>query len=332
MIDVATEHIDLNVSMTLLQGEVLRRGWQMFAYYEDMPLFRLIRDDGKVLEIFSATPPTTSYAAGLLANDKYASCVLHQSHGLPVPMTYVITSDQQAADAAKSIIRAGHRYVVKPLDAGHGNGISTGLGTLGELPDALEFAQRFSTKVLIQEHISGGIDIRLLVIDGRFTAALRRQAAQVTGDGSSTIRQLIERENAKDTRGLNYSKPLNMISLPHAESYLGSRMAEVLEAGKTIDVVAVSNFGAGGETYDVTDQVPSWLRRIAEKAAAVSRLPVAGVDIMVAVMPTADTTIEQLNPKIIEINKCPSLSMHEKPTYGTGRPVVAAYVDYLASL
>ena len=49
--------------------------------------------------------------------------------------------------------------------------------------------------VIVEEFIPG-LDYRVLVIDGRVVAAAELRPALVTGDGVSTIRQLIDQANA----------------------------------------------------------------------------------------------------------------------------------------
>ena len=38
------------------------------------------------------------------------------------------------------------------------------------------------------------------------------------------------------------------------------------------------------------------------------------------------------NAVIIEVNKCPALSIHDKPTIGDDRMVTDSYLNFLASL
>ena len=70
----------------------------------------------------------------------------------------------------------------------------------------------------------------------------------------------------------------------------------------------------------------------AEKAARATQLPSVGVDFLVSAMPQKTITTEDQHPVIVEVNKCPALFLHETPTHGKPRPVIAAYLDYLADI
>lgn len=97
--------------------------------------------------------------------------------------------------------------------------------------------------------------------------------------------------------------------------------------------MGVANYGAGGETVDVTDDIPAWLIEDAERAARECGLVVAGVDFMIARVPRPDMTKEELAPAITEVNKAPLLTMHDTPTRGRGdRGATTAFMDYLATL
>jgi D-alanine-D-alanine ligase-like ATP-grasp enzyme len=65
------------------------------------------------------------------------------------------------------------------------------------------------------------------------------------------------------------------------------------------------------------------------KASAVLGLPVAGIDMMLT-KPVAEA--DPGDGVIIEVNKGPSLYIHDHPTAGINRGATAAYVNYLEML
>ena len=73
-------------------------------------------------------------------------------------------------------------------------------------------ASRLSRDVIVEELFSGR-DFRVLVVDGRMTAASERTPAQVTGDGVRTVRELIEAANRDPRRGTGHSKPMSAIRM-----------------------------------------------------------------------------------------------------------------------
>lgn len=330
----ATEVKDNTLSQTkeMLRHEILGRGWELWFYDLSYPQMRVRRSDGKVLELYGSTPPTTSYAAGLTADNKLISSVLHAEAGLPVPETFALSSTDDSKAIANRLFDAEKKLVVKPLDAAHGNGVTVAIDTIESFERAVEVAREFSDMVIVQEYLMQSYDVRLLCIDYTFVAGLLRLPASVVGDGKQTIDQLITEENTDDRRGINYAKELNIINIDHATRFLGKRVHDIPPAGKRVQVVGTANVGTGGSTKDISHITPSWLSAMAEQAARASRLPCCGVDFLLSSEPNLQATEAELQPKLLEINKSPSLFIHETPTEGQSMPVIKHYVDYLASL
>ncbi len=330
----ATTVKDNTLSQTkeMLRHEILGRGWELWFYDLSYPQMRVRRSDGKVLELYGSTPPTTSYAAGLTADNKLISSILHAEAGLPVPETFALSSSDDGNAIASQLLDDEKKIVVKPLDAAHGNGVSVGIETLESFEQAVEVAREFSSTVIVQEYLIQSYDVRLLCIDYTFVAGLLRLPASVVGDGKQSVDQLIAHENTDERRGVNYAKELNVINIDHAKRFLGKRMHDTPPAGKRVQVVGTANVGTGGSTKDISRTTPAWLTAMAEQAAIASRLPCCGVDFLLNSEPSAQATEAELQPKLLEINKSPSLFIHETPTEGESMPVIKQYVDYLASL
>lgn len=334
MIDLAiTGTVDLRLTSKLIAEEALRRGWKAESYYLGSVHMRLTRLDGKVLKIYSATPPTTSYAAASLANDKYATHLLLESRGLPVLDTFLVpATSTEVRQAAQQLLHQGKRCVLKPLDSGHGNGVTVAIDSLNAVDDAADYAGRFSDKLLVQECYEEPVDIRVTCINYVPVGAVVRIPARVQGDGQHTTAELIDIANSNGERGERYSLPLNKIPKDLAQRYLGDALSRTPGGGEWVQVLGTANVGTGGETQDVTAELPDWLTAMAEDAAHAAELPVCGVDFLVARHPSVEATTADLRPVIIELNKCPSLFLNEKPTHGQAVPVVGLYLDYLSTL
>lgn len=323
---------DLRFTTRMIRDQALVRGWKVWFYYVGSSNMRVQRDDGKILEIFSATPPTTSYAAAHRANDKYFTHIAMQEAGLPVAETYLVRTETEALEKAQLLFDQQLKCVIKPLDAGHGHGITVEISSRSQIPAAFAYAQEYSEAVLIQAHIEKPIDIRVSCINYKHIASLVRIPARVKGDGVHTAAELIDIENARGHRGENYAKELNIISGERAGMYLGEDIHAIPPQGEWVQVLGTANVGTGGETVDVTDDLPDWLIQKAELAAKTLALPVAGVDFLVSAMPHKDMTPEDLDAIVVEVNKCPALFMHDTPTHGKARGATVAYLDYLATL
>lgn len=337
MIDI--QEVDeqyLNKGMQILRQEFKKRGWSAQLAYVGSPHCFVDRGDGKPLHIFSTTPPTTSYAAAHLANDKFGTYALLESAGIRQLRSVVAGEHYSMSDAHDLMQRVG-RVVVKPIDGGHGKGITVGVSTHEQLSSAIEYGLNFTktmSRVIVQEQYGHKKtnDIRIVCIDGVFKAAIVRVAARVYGDGERTLKELIDSENENPRRGVPYFAELATIDIERAAVYLGDQYESVPAQGEEVTVLGVANYGAGGELIDVTDDIPEWMITEAEKVAKVSGLAVCGVDYMTAELPRKDASNNQLDAVVIEVNKCPSLAIHDAPTYGKPRGVIAAYVEYLSNL
>ena len=127
-----------------------------------------------------------------IARDKDLTRRLLASVGVPVPEGRVARDADDAWEAAEEI---GLPVAVKPVDGNHGRGVSLDLRTRQEIHDAWALADKHGSEVLVERFIPGH-EHRMLVVGGQLVAAARGDAAWVTADGVSTVRQLIDRQQA----------------------------------------------------------------------------------------------------------------------------------------
>lgn len=325
----------LRQSQALLRDEAVKRGWSVSVPYTGSSIMEFKKPNGATLKTHSTTPPTSSYPAAHMVNDKYATHVVLEDAGAPVLPTMLIEDQSQALDYDEILSSLGGSVVVKPIDGGHGNGITVGVTNATDLRVAVETAfalVRSIKKIIIQAMYPNPKDLRLLCINHNFVAATLRIPARVTGDGEHTIQQLIELENQDPKRGEAYVAKLTCISLDEAQQFLGEKIQTIPASGEVIEVLGVANYGRGGETQDCTSDIPQWLIEAAEAASRATDLYVCGVDFLVSEVPRADATPEMLKPAITEVNKAPSIQIHEFPTHGNGVPVSKYLIDYLDTL
>src|SRR5690606_26577701 len=101
----------------------------------------------------------------------------------------------------RAVDKLGYPLVLKPLDGNHGKGASINIMNWKDALKGLAAAQKYCEAVMVERYIQG-FDFRLLVINKKFVAAAMRTPAMVTGDGISTIKQLVDRENKDPRRGV----------------------------------------------------------------------------------------------------------------------------------
>lgn len=333
MIEISGNNVQqVPMSGQLHAKEAAKRGWRMWAYALHQSYYRLQRPDGKAIEMYGSMPPSTSAVAALHTDDKLATQQILEEHNLPTIEAYTFENEAEVAKQLSDMFADNKKWVVKPLDQAHSFGITAAIADTESLHQAWLRATRFSPKVLVQRYYENPVDLRITCIDGTFAAAARRIPARVKGDGVSTIEALIERENQRPEReDLEFSK-LTKIDTEAAEAYLGEAMHEIPAAGEWRQVCGIASASTGGETFDVTDNIPTWLREMAQDAAKALQLPVTGVDMLFSKEPSPQSTQQELKPVIIELNKSPGMRVHENVHHGTPQPMTKLLFDYLATL
>ncbi len=274
--------------------------------------------------IWTAETDRTGAIAESISRDKDLTKQLLQSCGVPVPEGRLVTSADDAWDAAQDI---GLPVAVKPCDGNHGRGVSTDLSTRESVEAAYRIAEQEGSEVIVERFIPG-LEHRLLVVGGRLVAAARGEEAWVTGDGQSTVAQLIDKQiNTDPRRGSTEDYPLNVILLdedPAVRLELqrqGLAAEAVPPAGKRVLIQRNGNVA-----FDVTDQVHPSTADTVSLAARVVGLDIAGVDL---VAEDISRPLAEQGGAVVEVNAGPGLLMHLRPAAGTPRPVGRAIVEHL---
>ncbi len=274
--------------------------------------------------IWTAETDRTSAIAESIAGDKQLTKELLQTCGVPVPAGEEVGSPAQAWEVAQDI---GLPVTVKPTDANHGRGVFTDLHTREDIEQAWRAADAEGSGVLVEKFIEGDAH-RLLVVGRRVVAATRGKMQTVTGDGQSTVRQLIDSQINSDPRcGEEEQFPLEPLVLEREPIAL----LELARQGLDGDAVPASGQVVllrrhGDLAYDETDQVHPQVAAAAALAARVVGLDIAGIDLVAR---DISRPLAEQGGAIIEVNAGPGLLMHLKPAEGQPRNVGRAIVEHL---
>ena len=274
--------------------------------------------------IWTAETDSTSAIAEGIAGDKDLTKTLLAACGVPVPGGQVVADPAHAWESAEDI---GLPVVVKPVDGNHGRGVSLELKTREEVEAAFPFAARHGTEVMVERYVPG-IEHRLLVVGGRVVAASRGEPAWVTGDGTTSIRDLVERDiNSDPRRGSTEDHPLAQVGVDDDSPVA----VELARQGYT--PLSVPPAGCrvliqrnGNVAHDCTGLVCAEVAATAGLAARVIGLDIAGIDL---VAEDIARPLEAQGGAIVEVNAGPGLLMHLKPASGTPQPVGEAIANQL---
>jgi cyanophycin synthetase len=236
-----------------------------------------------------------------------------------------------ADDAVAAAARIGFPVVVKPLDGNHGRGVGLGLTSVRAVRGAFGRALKQSRGgSVVVESMVAGRDYRILVIGGTMVAVAERVPAHVVGDGTHTVRELVDIANADPRRGIGHEKVLTRIRIDEAAEALvrtqGFGLDDVPAADVTVMLAATGNMSTGGSAIDRTWEAHEDNVEIAEEAARVVGLDVAGIDF---IAPDITVPVRESGGAIVEVNAAPGFRMHTHPTEGEPQYVARPVIDLL---
>lgn len=275
----------------------LRGGWE---YFVSLPI-----------------PPETLRGSIDWVDDKFLLKQLLHRHDIPTPRIRSVSNIQKAQKAVEEL----GNVVVKPQSGSRGRHTSVNVRTEEEMRDAFKSAQTLCRQVAIEEYLRGSV-CRATVVGGKLVGFFQAHPPRITGDGISTIGQLIEIENARKPERVQDI----VLSNEHRKfiARFGLREESILARGKTIPLSHRTGRLFGGYTRELLGYEHPKLRAYAEKAAEVIRAPVVGFDLIIE-DPEKDP--DQQTWGIIEANLLPYIDLHYLPLEGTPSNVAAAVWD-----
>jgi len=292
---------------------------------EDYSLFSLGWGKNRKL-IWGPETSETSLIGTEIAQEKDICKDFLYNHGLPVPRGEVATSLKEALEVAEYI---GYPVVIKPVSGNHGEGVFVNLKNPDELAEAYSLAKEYESYQLVEKYLEGD-DYRALLVNNEVTALAKKIPAHVDGDGSSTIKELVELVNQDPKRGDEHDNILTKIKL-NEEVMMnlerkGLSLDHIPKKGETVQLTETSNLSTGGTSEDRTDELHPTLKNILERTSKIVDLDLMGIDF---IADDISKPVDELNWGIIEINASPGLRMHISPSSGEPRPVGKKIIDHL---
>lgn len=316
-----------NATTFLLKLELETRGYQV-TYFEGTQLC-LVEKGGKRFFFSSSKTQLQNQMSFWIAQDKYLTKKVLKLASLPTAKgVKMINGDTSPTEKMQFPL------VIKPLDKSGGEGVHVGVRSIEEISKYL--AEHSQYKEILAEEMLEGEDVRILIVGGKFFAAVKRIPAHVIGDGIHTIFELVENENKrrsalfnKDREGNTFSSDLDLIVFDEeAQSVVrsqGCAPESIPSAGERFFVRKNANTSTGGVSVDVTDDVCMGIRTQCEAAASSLMMTLAGIDIMTKDLSRPLSLLEKSG--IVEVNASPGLDLHVFTDIGTRRNPVPLIVD-----
>jgi cyanophycin synthetase len=268
--------------LEIRRGEVAARVWRQLSALDDAVSLKVALDKTLV--------------HGLLA-----------ARGVHVP-DHLEFSRANLGPALRFIAESGPgQFVVKPADGGRGGaGVTGGVRTEVDLARAALSAGRLDSRLLIERQVPGDMH-RLLFCDGELLDAVVRLAPHVTGDGRSSVLELIARENERRLQaGLAQSLITVDLDCILALAAATRTPRSVPAPGERVQVKSASSENAEHENRTIRSWSEDLVSECAEAVRAVG-LRLAGVDV---VTPDLDRPLAETGGAIIEVNGTPGFQYH----------------------
>jgi cyanophycin synthetase len=280
----------------------------------------------KQKKIRTAVTDSTSGLGMEIVGDKDETKKILNEAGIPVPQGIIVYSEKGLTERIHEV---RFPLVVKPLDGNHGRGVTTNINSLEKALVGYELARKISRTVIVEEFIKGN-DYRFLIINYKLVAVAKRTPANITGNGKSTIRELIDEENKNTMRGSSAAHVLAQIKVDSVTENILSEhnftLDSILPDEQNLVLKGTANISAGGTAEDVTDRVHPETRFTVERIARLFNLDICGVDILAS---SIDVPFTREVGAVIEVNAGPGLRMHSNPQIGKSRNVAAPIIDML---
>jgi D-alanine-D-alanine ligase-like ATP-grasp enzyme len=177
----------LNPYAQIIVDEACRRGVAVEVIDIDRNFFKL-KFAGRSINCMESLTDLTNAIAFRRCSDKSLTSRLVSDAGVPVPAELVNPSDDQA----KRFLDEYGQTVVKPVEGEQGHNVYVGIRDKSNLEKALTVIRSAGETLILQQFVQG-LDLRVIVIGGRFVAAAVRRPPFIVGDGKKNIKQLIER-------------------------------------------------------------------------------------------------------------------------------------------
>jgi glutamate--cysteine ligase len=335
---------DMELSTQLLLREAVKRGVSFEILDRNENFIRLTKN-GNTQYVKQATKTSLdNYSSILAMENKLVTKKILAENKINVPIGNEYTSKEFAK--ADFPFWKGKAVVIKPNQTNFGIGVTILKDNTEEkvFQRAVEIAFENDSTILVEQFITGK-EYRFFVIGEEVVGILHRVPANVTGDGTKTIRELVQEKNRDPLRGKGYRTPLEKIQLGEAEAmFLDQQNMDfetVSASGETVYLRENSNISTGGDSIDYTDEIPDSYKQIAIRAAKALNVVITGLDMIIQDLGLTHpmTSSHRMsweiqeatsdNYAIIELNFNPAIHIHCHPFQGKNRKLNEKLMDAL---
>lgn len=311
-------------STRLILDEANKAGVDVYQI-PNTKIFRLTYEN-KNKYFYHQIPIGNSAISKYICNDKYTTKMVLEENQISTPKGFSISNKDEKRRWVNIFKHLSKPLVIKPNKGSYGDHVTTDIDTLDnylEIVKETMSQMKNSIKILVVEEMKVSWDeYRILATSKKVIGILKRDPANIVGDGETTIEKLIEQKNSDPKRMDPEDHP------PLFKVQIDEKMNKFLaKGGRTLKSIPfihekiylrqVSNITQGGDSIDFTDKVHDSVKEIALKTIrSIPGLDLGGVDFM-----TSDISKEQTPDtySVLEVNDSPGIDIHDYPFIGENR-------------
>lgn len=304
--------------------EAMRRGIRMREFHMGPIRDSFIAEFGGKTIVFDGLPRQSLSESPSLhwMDDKGIMKAKFTKEGLPVAAGGTAMTKR---GAMKIFSRVSKPVISKPNVGSRSRHTMIHLDSPEKLMIGFKKAKKLSPIVVIEEELRGYL-FRGTLVGGKLVGVVRRDQPEVVGDGVSTLRELLDKENARPERGgpLFHKIPVDK----EAEEELKRQnisLEDIPAKGRVVTFSQKTSRGVGGTTTEVTSITHPDNKEMLEHVARFLKDSLIGVDFIIEDI--TKSWKEEQHSGIIECNSLPFIDLHHYPLFGKKDNVAGALWD-----
>ncbi|MDP2656316.1 MAG: hypothetical protein Q8P11_01985 [bacterium] len=235
---------------------------------------------------------------------------------------------KKAMDYGTNII--GFPLVIKPRGGSVSRHVTTNIQNTEQLNKAIDVATAYSPFYILEQFIPDAFVFRATVIDFDFVACVKQVAANVIGDGTSTIRALINKKNADPKRSASHENSSILHTIVEDEkttkllSVKGYTVDSIPKQDEIVFLQIDPFLKLGGDLMELTPYIHPDNLRLFRNLARFFDMRVVGIDFLAHDITYPYT---QQPCAVLELNSAPCIELHHYPSSGDPQNVAHALVN-----
>lgn len=271
-----------------------------------VPILKL-EHGGRAIFCYKRNLPIYKRMGNLTTNKEVTKTVLNASN-IKTPKGLTATSLQEALRLVQER-KLKYPLICKPVDGSLAKGVTWDIASPQELRVAIAHAKgaygkRPRVRFLIEEMFVAN-EYRVLVFQGKVLSCVQKISAGITGDGASTIEELIKRFDAERLPGFEIKLDKTAKETLRLHSLT---LKSILPKNHFFKLRNNLNMSDGGRAIERTKEMHPHFKDICARAIEAVGLTYGGIDFF-----AHDISSAKSDYVIIEINPNPFYNMHEKP-------------------